>query len=265
MNEREWLTGKDPYSMFRWDLSSKVTGSVPFPPGYLSKISERKFRLFACAISRLLQPHPGREPVVKACEQIADGEKSRFGSGYKGLVSARESIQAVWGWIWSCTAKNPWVAVGDAFIQMRGNAGSFYRQEEVADLFRCLVSYPSKHRELCYHNSHVGGWENNWPNCSICSAILAWEHGKIPRLAQSIYKNRDFAGLPALHDALLEAGCPEEFPCISCSDPTNLWPKEICVNCKGTEKVPNPVLEHLKHPGPHAKGCWPIDLILGKK
>jgi hypothetical protein len=66
-------------------------------------------------------------------------------------------------------------------------------------------------------------------------AWLAWKDGTIPKLAQAIYDERAFDRLPVLADALEEAGCD------------------------------NPdFLAHLRGPGPHTKGCWPLDLILGK-
>lgn len=34
---------------------------------------------------------------------------------------------------------------------------------------------------------------------------------------------------------------------------------------KGAGRLPHPILEHLRGPGPHARGCWALDLILGKR
>jgi hypothetical protein len=64
---------------------------------------------------------------------------------------------------------------------------------------------------------------------------LAWEGATIPRLAEGIYQDRAFEQLPILADALEEAGCADRA-----------------------------LLEHLRAPGPHARGCWPLDLVLGK-
>jgi hypothetical protein len=55
------------------------------------------------------------------------------------------------------------------------------------------------------------------------------------RLAQVAYDNHDWGLLPLLADALEEAG--------------------------GAARE---ALAHLRGPGPHARGCWPVDLILGK-
>ncbi len=66
-------------------------------------------------------------------------------------------------------------------------------------------------------------------------AWLVWEGGTIPNIARSAYEERAFDRLPVLADALEEAGC----------DAAEL-------------------LAHLRGPGPHARGCWALDLLLGK-
>jgi hypothetical protein len=55
-------------------------------------------------------------------------------------------------------------------------------------------------------------------------------------VAQDIYDRRDFSALPLLADLLEEAGCPEQS-----------------------------VLDHCRRPGEHARGCWAVDLVLGKQ
>ena len=55
-------------------------------------------------------------------------------------------------------------------------------------------------------------------------------------LARSVYDDRRFDELPILADALEEAGC---------TDPA--------------------LLEHLRRPGPHVRGCWALDLVLNKE
>ena len=50
-----------------------------------------------------------------------------------------------------------------------------------------------------------------------------------------MYESRDFAAMPILADALEEAGCDE---------PT-CWPTAAAT-------------------GPHVRGCWVVDLVLGK-
>jgi hypothetical protein len=55
-------------------------------------------------------------------------------------------------------------------------------------------------------------------------------------LAEQMYESRDFAAMPILSDALLDAGCDNE-----------------------------DVLNHYREPGPHVRGCWVVDLVLGKR
>jgi hypothetical protein len=64
-------------------------------------------------------------------------------------------------------------------------------------------------------------------------AWLAWGDGVVPRVAEAIYAGRRFEELPVLADALEEAGC---------------------ANAE--------LLEHLRGPGPHTLGCWPLDVWL---
>jgi hypothetical protein len=74
-------------------------------------------------------------------------------------------------------------------------------------------------------------------------AWLAWNAGSLPELAAVAYDYRDLPSglldptrLSVLADALEEAGC---------SDPD--------------------ILDHCRQPGEHVRGCWVVDLILGKE
>jgi hypothetical protein len=64
---------------------------------------------------------------------------------------------------------------------------------------------------------------------------LSWNGGTVVKLAQSIYSDRAFDRLPILADALEEAGAHDA---------------EILAHCRG--------------PGPHCRGCWVVDALLGK-
>jgi hypothetical protein len=64
----------------------------------------------------------------------------------------------------------------------------------------------------------------------------SWRSTSVRALAESMYASRDFAAMPILADALEEAGCDQ----------------------------PN-ILAHCRGPGPHVRGCWVVDLVLGKQ
>jgi hypothetical protein len=63
----------------------------------------------------------------------------------------------------------------------------------------------------------------------------AWRSETVSALAAGIYAERAFDRLPILADALEEAGCDQP---------------DILYHCRG--------------PGPHVRGCWAVDLVLGK-
>jgi hypothetical protein len=67
-------------------------------------------------------------------------------------------------------------------------------------------------------------------------AWLAWSDGTVVKLARGIYEERAFDRMPVLADALADAGCTNE---------------SILAHCRGS--------------GPHIRGCWPVDLLLGRE
>ena len=63
----------------------------------------------------------------------------------------------------------------------------------------------------------------------------SWRTSTVVALAQQMYESRDFSPMPVLADALQDAGCEHEA-----------------------------ILAHCRGDGPHVRGCWVVDLILGK-
>ena len=63
----------------------------------------------------------------------------------------------------------------------------------------------------------------------------AWRTSTALALAKQMYDSRDFGAMPILADALQDAGCDHE---------------DILTHCRGD--------------GPHVRGCWVVDLVLGK-
>jgi hypothetical protein len=64
----------------------------------------------------------------------------------------------------------------------------------------------------------------------------SWLTSDVVALAEGIYQDRAFDRMPILADALQDAGCEHE-----------------------------DVLNHCRQPGEHVRGCWVVDLLLGKK
>jgi hypothetical protein len=77
----------------------------------------------------------------------------------------------------------------------------------------------------------------------IDPAWLSWQGGTAPQLARGAYDDRrlpegtlDPARLAVLADALEDAGCTDA-----------------------------ELLGHLRGPGPHVRGCWAVDVVLGRE
>ena len=65
----------------------------------------------------------------------------------------------------------------------------------------------------------------------------SWRTSTVLALAQGIYDERAFDRMPILADALQDAGCDND-----------------------------DILNHLRDPtAPHVRGCWALDLVLGKE
>lgn len=101
---------------------------------------------------------------------------------------------------------------------------------------------------------------------------VEWRKREITAIARTIYDERRFGDLPILADALEEAGCPPDEKCPACyGSGRTIWqadtprPDTPHALCGGTGRLPNPLLAHLRGPGPHARGCWALDLVLGKE
>jgi hypothetical protein len=63
-----------------------------------------------------------------------------------------------------------------------------------------------------------------------------WRTDTAVTLARTMYEARDFSAMPILADALQDAGCDNV---------------DLLAHCRG--------------PGPHVRGCWVVDLVLGKE
>jgi hypothetical protein len=64
----------------------------------------------------------------------------------------------------------------------------------------------------------------------------SWRTTTVTSIAPLAYDDRDWSLMPVPADALEDAGC----------------------ECQA-------VLDHCRRPGPHARGCWVVDLALGKE
>jgi hypothetical protein len=259
MTEAEWLVCTDPKPMLEF---------------LRGKVSDRKLRLFGCACCRkiwqFLTDERSRQ-AVEVGEGFADGETTlvELANARAAAESARAEANA--------TADNAMRGMnyGDFVYYTDLRATSFATgaavecatdpawgaATSVAENFIRTAS------TQCVSNLEAVWWGWDDPNaaaeqatverdarnalcaliCEIFSkpfgpapradpCLLAWNGGTILKLARTIYDERGFDRLPILADALEEAGC------------TNAG-----------------ILAHCRQPGEHVRGCWMVDLLLGKE
>jgi hypothetical protein len=70
----------------------------------------------------------------------------------------------------------------------------------------------------------------------VARAVLCWHDGTVRRLAEGIAEGRTFHLMPILADALLDAGCDDD-----------------------------ELMAHCRDEGPHVRGCWALDRVLGRE
>jgi hypothetical protein len=224
------------------------------------KASERKLRLFAVASLRaaLGATVAEGEPVhhalrvgrrlLLACERHADGA-----IGDRELAASRAEAEAVlrsphaaeesFGWEVRCAlrAAGPPEGLPAQLAVLRaeyahywagmwtfyGGAAEVWQQYHDETLGRVSLQQCQLLRDI------VG---DPFRPAAVAPAWLAWGGGTAPKLARAVYDEHAFDRLPVLADALEEAGC--------------------------TDRT---ILGHLRGSGPHVRGCWAVDLLLGKE
>lgn len=276
MTESDWLTSADPQRMLEVvQFGAPGMENVP----YLA--TPRKLRLFAVACCRQVWDGVGcgncpvgdvpdpycpnchgtgyiggltderSRRAVEVAERYADGEATE-----KQMAHWRQRFEhdhpdpPEWGWLLVHNACRDLRYFGDNLV----NTYRFIQPAIQAALLRDIFGNPwrpvAKYCRRCDGTGKliIPALPRGWQYCPHCNGrrhplagCFEWRDGTVPRLAQAAYDDRRADGtldptrLMVLADALEEAGCAD------------------------TE-----ILGHLRGPGPHVRGCWALDLILGR-
>jgi hypothetical protein len=248
MTELEWETSADPGLM--------LTFAAP-------RLSDRKLRLFLLACCRRLPAllHDERTARAVACaERAAEGPAHFL---VQGQVLAREVTEQ---YAWAGERETPaedlfhraataaWVACDPPAALRRLREPSPGRRsqslvwaaegpEQLAHAAAALISRQQAQGETRqafeYHAERAAQAE--LLRCIAGNPFVytvpdpTWRTETVRRIAEGIDRQRAFAQLPMLADALAEAGC-------DAAD----------------------VLNHLRSAPDHARGCWVLDLLLDR-
>jgi hypothetical protein len=243
MNEQDWLACTDPIVMLNH---------------LLGKTSLRKLAMFGCACARHGPQHrlsAEWQVALALAERFADGlasAKELQAAGIPrdegGQSNGRRTGHQVWRSMVSVLldgsiphvlmaantiGKSVLVAANDTRAALRAPVGEENRAARPA----WAMAMAAGRREEAYQCAILRDIVGNpfHPAPTMDPGLLRWQGGCVLKMAKHIYGERTFDELPMLADALEEGGCEDE-----------------------------EVLGHCRAPGPHARGCWVTDLILGK-
>jgi hypothetical protein len=223
MTEQEWLECTDPHKMleFLWE-----------------RANDRKLRLFACGSCRLVwQLFIDERSIraVEAAERYADGtisdseldvaavaaydayREGKVADGYDPESDIHPEYAGHIPFVAHSTTQAADLASEWALSLWLTWDDQRAFCEAHCDLLRCIFGNPFSSLRL----------DPSW---------LAWNDGRVVKLAQAIYDERAFDRMPILADALEEAGC------------TNA-----------------DILNHCRSEGEHVRGCWVVDILLRKE
>ena len=216
MTEDDWLCCNNPHDML---------SGFPLVP------SERKLRLFGCAVCRrvweLMLDGRCRE-AVEASELFADGLIAEMEldalsaaaeEAHEDAVSDDDHSAAnVAHAVSYCSSPSLDLGVlAGAVDSPAEEASGGFRNEHLAQaiLLRCIFGNPF--RPVAFDP--------------------AWRSDTALSLARGMYESRDFSTIPILADALQDAGCDQG---------------DILDHCRDPKQV-------------HVRGCWVVDLVLCKE
>jgi hypothetical protein len=203
-------------------------------------ISERKWVLMMVACLRRIQ-HVLQDPrstwFLDAIEQYGEGLLSRAEVDRVGLQTVTPPNSDDLSEIpkEQCPAAQlqrayAWDALMAAGPPLQGYRFPF-DFEKVAGGAAMAADTPEQ--EVCIQASLIRDIIGNPFHATVVEAT--WKTFTVANLAKSMYASKAFVDLPVLADALEEVGCDDT---------------AILLHCRG--------------PGPHVRGCWVVDLLMGR-
>jgi hypothetical protein len=247
MTEEEWRASEEPYTMVH---------------SLKGRASERKLRLLACACSRRdprLMGTAGAEETLAMAERYVDGAVTRdeVWTALARLLPTPTHEAEVFdprmtllGLFWADAYH---MAVVSLVVPVREEFDTAEKRA-YCHLVRCVFgtpfrSLPARKRHwlatatlglmgvFAGHPARAAEPEPlHTPVARPVTFDPAWLTSTVVTFATQMYESRDFGAMPILADALQDAGCDSA-----------------------------DVLDHCRGPGPHVRGCWVVDLVLGKE
>jgi hypothetical protein len=209
----------------KW-LASESPASLLYNAQRLKMLDHRKSLLFACGCYRLIWDKICL-PTIREVVEKAEERADR-------KLSQRELSQ------YRYPDGDPAHGTIDWYLLL--SAPSLVTPKVIPTHITWLIRAalePEKHEDC-------NKWERCKPQADLVREIFgnpfhpvsfnpSWRTTDAVGVARSMYDARDFAAMPILADALEDAGCDSA---------------DVLAHCRGD--------------GPHVRGCWVVDLVLGK-
>lgn len=220
------------------------------------KASDRKLRLFACGCCRLIWHMPDEPVASHRAVEIAE----RYGDGLSGEEERAAAEQQAWDAWYPCQATEREQMGFMAVAAFANTTGRTYHYtdpqlgttatretwEYVRDCIQTVLWIGGREEEEGrFEAERDREFQNKIAALVLCvfgnpfrliDFSPAWRTDTVGALARQMYDTRDFFAMPILADALQDAGCEND-----------------------------DILNHCRGDGPHVRGCWVVDCVLGKE
>jgi hypothetical protein len=195
----------------------------------LTSPGHRKSRLFACACCRRVATLITLSGIkaIEVAEQFADGNATRDELLTANPRTAPSSQRRAFGHTYESGD-----AVCSAIALWEHPVGCWDASQWAAG---ATTDYPAERAAQASLVRDIFGNPFR-PRPTINPGWLTWNDGTVVRVAQAIYDDRAFERMPILADALEDASCDDA-----------------------------DILNHCRSGVEHVRGCWVVDLLLGKE
>jgi hypothetical protein len=238
MTEAEWTACADPLRMLDAVVSQARATDMPRKGAEamldpIPAATRRRLRLFAVAAARDLLTHQPDPDVRGDFGDIKEFEAAILRA--EAYADGQGTLRHTFLWIEKVVSD---VDVAYVVLGMDSDVGMFLHDpaEVAAAAIEDFQVNPAHWLRDIFGNPFR-------PSPPLPPAVLAWNDGTVRRIAKGIYDERQLpagtlgnARLAILADALLDSGCDD-----------------------------GELIAHCRSEGPHVRGCWGLDRVLGRE
>jgi hypothetical protein len=243
MTETEWLTCADPSMMFealgsiRTERKSRLLAVACFRRTWAFLDDERCRRLVD-VVERYVDNLASADEWIAATAEAQQAERDATDHAVQLFNRLDRDLRAEA----DASARRSWLFGAAHGLSGNRNAKPEEWNSQTLTVFRHTTSASARPRyatEWEYHSELLA-------QCVLLRDIFGspfrsipfrrrWRTETVSMIARQMYESRDFGAMPILADAIQDAGCSND-----------------------------DILDHCRGESPHVRGCWVVDVALGK-